>query len=101
MSKGSRPRPFSVSQKEFSENWNNIFQPAPAPSKEDIATALSARTIDMVNRGVDKFGLSRWFGDGMLWNLHLDVRESIADEIINSDLKVETVKEIILSNIEG
>lgn len=55
----------------------------------------------MVNRGVDKFGLSRWFGDGMLWNLHLDVRESIADKIISSDLKVETVKETILSNIEG
>lgn len=97
MSKGSKPRPFSISQKEFSENWDNIFQPAPSPSKEDVATALADRAIDMVKRGVDKFGLARWFGDGMLWNLHLDVRENVAMEIIESDLRLETVKNIILA----
>lgn len=97
MSKGSKLRRSTISQKQFSENWDNIFHPSPPPSKEDIAIALAVRAIGMVNRGVDKFGLSRWLGDGMLWNLHLNIRENIAEEIIKSDLQVESVKSIILS----
>jgi hypothetical protein len=31
MSKGSRPRPYSVTQNQFSKNWDNIF-------KKDVTT---------------------------------------------------------------
>ena len=31
MSKGSTPRPFSVSNEEFSKAWDNIFKPVVCP----------------------------------------------------------------------
>jgi len=34
--KGSSPRPLSVSQEQFADNWNRIFNTYPLPTKEDI-----------------------------------------------------------------
>ncbi len=45
MSKGSKPRPYSVTQEQFSKNWDNIFKKEvswdhyndmPSPSAYDI-----------------------------------------------------------------
>lgn len=35
MSKGSKPRPFSIDQKTFSDNWNKIFGPRDPVEKQD------------------------------------------------------------------
>ena len=43
MSKGSRPRPLSVDQKTFDNNWDNIFR---NQKNENIKTKKNAKTQD-------------------------------------------------------
>ena len=37
--KGSKPRPFSVSQDKFAENWERVFGKKPAQSREKEVSA--------------------------------------------------------------
>jgi hypothetical protein len=48
MSKGSRPRPYSVSQKEFGNNFDAIFR---KPSPKDIEDAQNEdEAFDIINK---------------------------------------------------
>lgn len=49
MSKGSRPRPYSVSQKEFANNYDAIF------GKKDRRVVEDAQAEDEAFKLVDKF----------------------------------------------
>jgi hypothetical protein len=54
MSKGSRPRPYSVSQKEFSNNYDAIF------GKKDRRAVEDAQAEDEAFKAVDKTGQNRY-----------------------------------------
>lgn len=57
MSKGSKPRPFSVSLNEFDENWDMIFGPKKDEPKEnnDIFLRRSKEQVDREIVDRDKF----------------------------------------------
>ena len=48
--KGSRPRPFSVSQKTFSNNYDKIFRkPSPKELEDDLAEEEAFKQIETRN----------------------------------------------------
>ncbi len=51
MSKGSSPRPFSVTQKEFDSNWDRIFnKPSPKEVDDDALEKEEFETIERLNK---------------------------------------------------
>ena len=50
MSKGSRPRPYSVSQKDFGSNYDAIFRkPTPAEVQDAVAEDEAFKVIEEKN----------------------------------------------------
>ena len=51
MSKGSRPRPYSVSQKDFGSNYDAIFRkPTPAEVQDAVAEDEAFKEIEKNNQ---------------------------------------------------
>ena len=51
MSKGSRPRPYSVSQKQFSNNYDAIFRkPTPREIEDALAEDEAFKLVDTANK---------------------------------------------------
>ena len=51
MSKGSRPRPYSVSQKDFGSNYDAIFRkPTPAQVDDAVAEDEAFREVEKNNQ---------------------------------------------------
>lgn len=49
--KGSSPRPYSVSQKKFADNWDRIFnKPTPQEVDDDILEKEEFEAIDKLNK---------------------------------------------------
>jgi hypothetical protein len=48
MSKGSSPRPFSISQNEFASNWDRIFKKTP-PVEVIDSDKQESTTLDKLN----------------------------------------------------
>ena len=54
MSKGSRPRPYSVSQKDFGSNYDAIFRkPTPAEVQDAVAEDEAFKEIEKNNQVKD------------------------------------------------
>ena len=55
MSKGSSPRPFSVSQKQFDSNWDRIFKkPSPKEIEDDLLEKEEFERIGKLNKSEEK-----------------------------------------------
>jgi len=55
MSKGSRPRPYSVSQEEFGNNFDAIFRkPSPKTIEDAQAEDEAFKLIEEFNQSLDK-----------------------------------------------
>jgi len=56
--KGSRPRPFSVSQEEFDNRWENIFGKKNKEQKtiEEVSKLIAEETLDKTELGDEKNG---------------------------------------------
>lgn len=50
--KGSRPRPFSIDQKTFNTNWDNIFKKKEIPAKDD-KNRQAEKELSTTRVGVD------------------------------------------------
>ena len=54
MSKGSRPRPYSVSQKDFGSNYDAIFRkPTPAEVQDAVAEDEAFKDVEKNNQVKD------------------------------------------------
>ena len=54
MSKGSRPRPYSVSQKDFGSNYDAIFRkPTPAEVQDAVAEDETFKDVEKNNQVKD------------------------------------------------
>ena len=56
--KGSRPRPYSVSQQIFDSNWDRIFQGSKEEKEtiEELSKMIAEETLDETELGDEKDG---------------------------------------------
>ena len=55
--KGSRPRPFSVSQEEFDNRWDNIFKKNKEQKTiDEVSKLIAEETLDETELGDEKDG---------------------------------------------
>ena len=88
MSKGSRPRPYSISQKEFGNNYDAIF------GKKDMQVRVKENNSDVGNCGCGRSPTGKCIGwHGLTEEMYKHQKMLWLEEELRNDNEVNEIKD--------